>query len=670
MNQIVMSKVLNIFKKLIYVYILLLVLMSLFRLVFFIYYSPLDSLNGFYSDIANAFFLGFRVDLTVVGYMQVLPTLFLIILYYIKKESFLDIFSRNLPYYLFFCSFIVSLFLCADFGFYSYFKEHINILLFGLFDDDTKALMETFWQNYNVVLILLIFFIYLVVLFLIIKKIFNIKEKVYKSFFGLKISALIFLIIFILNFLAVRGTLGMYPLGKMIPNVSTNDFINKVSHNGFRAFTNALRARKKYLAKKYDLLKATGYKGKIEKAFEVYKATNNINKDNLLKNITHTTNKVDNKDYNVLVIMVESFGMPILKYQSEEFNILGSLKKHFDEDILFTNFISEGDGTISSLQALLLNIPHRPGSFAFSQSMYKQTPFKYSPAFLYKNRGYETTFVYGGDLTWRNLGNFLNYQGYDNVEGKINIYEHLSDKSKPKDDYFHPWGIYDQYLMKHILKKLENSDKQKQFIIALTTNNHPPYNVPEDYKRNSLIFNENIKKHITGDMDLAKQRFASYAYAVDQVGKFLDEFKKTKYKDNTIVVITADNNTIDGIMKYDDNKVLNSKNIPLYFYLPKDLKDKLNIDTKVAGSHKDIFPTLYNLTLANQKYISIGNNLFDNTQKNCGFNGSLVINTKNQAKKFDNLNIKNEPLLEYYKASLAISEYLVQKQKSSTEGKK
>ncbi|QDF29542.1 LTA synthase family protein [Halarcobacter anaerophilus] len=659
MNTIIMSKVLNIFKKLIFAHIIFLVLMSIFRLVFFIYYSPLNSLNGFYKDIAKAFFLGFRIDLTVIGYIQVLPTLFLIILYYIKKESLLNIFNKFLLYYIFICYFIVSLFLCTDFGFYSYFKEHINILLFGFFDDDTEALLVTFWQNYHIVLILALFFMYLSGLFFSVKKIFNIKDKSYNSFFGLKISALIFFIIFILNFLAVRGTLGMYPLGKMIPNVSTNSFINKVSHNGFRAYTNALSAREKYLARKYDLLKVVGYDKNIAKAFEVYKSSKDINRDDLLKNITNRTEKKDDKQYNVVVIMVESFGMPILKYQSDDFNILGSLKKHFDEDTLFTNFISEGDGTISSLESLLLNIPHRPKSFAFSQSIYKQTPFTYTPAFLYDSAGYETTFVYGGDLTWRNLGNFVKYQGYKNVEGKINIYEHLNDKSKPKEDYFHPWGIYDQYLMKHILKKLENSDNKKQFIVALTTNNHPPYNVPKDYKRNSLIFNEKIKKHITGDIDLAKQRFASYAYAVDQIGKFLDEFKKTKYKDNTIIAITADNNTIDGIMKYDNNQILNSKNIPLYFYIPKELKEKLNIDMKVAGSHKDIFPTLYNLTLKDKNYISIGTNLFDNSKKHYGFNGSLVINNKNIAKRFDNLNIKNEPMLEYYKANLAITEYLI-----------
>ncbi len=72
----------------------------------------------------------------------------------------------------------------------------------------------------------------------------------------------------------------------------------------------------------------------------------------------------------------------------------------------------------------MLNIPHRPGSFAFSQSIYKQTSFKYTPAFLYDKAGYETTFIYGGDLTWRNLGNFVKYQGYQNIEGKINIFKH------------------------------------------------------------------------------------------------------------------------------------------------------------------------------------------------------------------------------------------------------
>ncbi len=69
------------------------------------------------------------------------------------------------------------------------------------------------------------------------------------------------------------------------------------------------------------------------------------------------------------------------------------------------------------------------------------------------------------------------------------------------------------------LKKLENS-KDKQFIVALSTNNHPPYNIPNDYESKKMEYSKEIKNHITGNFDLAKQRFKSYAYAVDQVGVF------------------------------------------------------------------------------------------------------------------------------------------------------
>ncbi len=216
MNNFIMSKSLNIFKKLILVHILFLFLMTLFRVAFVLYYSPLDSFHGFYFELFKAFLLGFRLDLTVIGYIQVLPTIILIILYYLKNEKFLEFSKKFFVFYLFITYSIVSFFLCADFGF---------------FDDDTKALLVTFWQNYNVVLILFIFFIYIISLFYVINKIFKAQEKEIVFFNFFRFSVLVFLIFFLLNFLAIRGTLGMYPLGKMIPNVSTNDFIYKISQN-------------------------------------------------------------------------------------------------------------------------------------------------------------------------------------------------------------------------------------------------------------------------------------------------------------------------------------------------------------------------------------------------------------------------------------------------------
>ena len=663
MNLSILSLTISSLKKLFLVYIIFLLFMSIFRVIFFIYYNELDSFTNFNFDMLNMLFLGFRLDLTVIGYIQVIPSFCLIFSYYLNSERVFYLFNKFLVYYLFIIFVIVSLLFVADFGFYSYFKDRLNILFFGLFEDDTVALLKTFWENYNVILILGVFFIYLVILFYIIKKIFQ-KDFTNQNFLKfIKIPVVFFLALLAFNFFIIRGTFGMYPLGKMIPNISQSEYINKMSQNSVRAFISANSVRNKFKKNKIDYIKETGFENNIERAFEIHKGTTNIDRENLLNNITYTTKKVDDEDYNIVVIMVESFGIPILKYQSEEFDIMGNLKKHFEEDILFSNIISEGDGTISSLEALFLNIPYRPNSFPFSQSKFAQTSFAFSPAFLYTNAGFNTSFIYGGDLTWRDLGKFVKFQSYDSVEGKQDVFASIK-VTKEESEYFHPWGIYDEYLYEHILNKLETSNK-KEMILALSTNNHPPYDIPKNYETKIKSYSEDLKNHIIGDFDLAKQRFKSYGYALDSVGTFLDKFKKSKFKDNTIVVITADNNTIEGIMKYDDNPIFTSKNIPIYFYLPKELKDRLEIDTSVAGSQKDIFPTLYNLTLKDTKYLSIGNNLFDKIYPHFGFNGSMIVNHGNEVRKLNSLKEKSEDeLVNYYKASLAVTEYLIKNYKN------
>jgi len=652
-----LSTTLKIFKKILIVHLLFLVFMSLFRVVFFLYYNSISDLSLYYSDIFDAFILGARIDLTVLGYIQAPITILLIVLYYIKNQKVLDFVLSKIKYYLFLFYILISLLLVSDFGFYSYFKDHINILYFGLFEDDTYALMVTMWQNYNVILILAIFFVYVFFTYKIISKTLIINNNRTISF---KYPAILFILLFVLNFVAIRGSFGMYPLGKMIPNISQNNFINNLPQNGVRAFMKAYKIRKKFTNDSYDLIALTGFKNNLKEAFKIHKGDSNIDENNLLNNITYTTsNKKGLKDYNVVVIMVESFGMPILKYNSKEFNIMGELKTHFDEDILFKNFISSGDGTIASLESLILNIPYRPGSFAFSQSKYKQTSYKYAPAFVFSKANYETTFMYGGDLSWRDIGKFIQYQGFEQTLGKINIFNDIKKKDEKRNDYFHPWGIYDEYLYDSIFNKLETSNK-KQFIFALGTNNHPPYTVPKQYKLNSLKISKDLKEHVTTDLGLIQKRFESYSYALDSVGKFMNKIKNSKHAKNTIVVITADNNTIDGNMKYDKNKLLNSKNIPFYLYLPLELKESLIIDNSVFGSHKDIFPTLYNIVLNNTQYMSVGTDMFNKNAKHIGMNGSQITASKDKVVKVNKLNQDtNSSETNYYRSSLAITQYLL-----------
>ena len=230
------------------------------------------------------------------------------------------------------------------------------------------------------------------------------------------------------------------------------------------------------------------------------------------------------------------------------------------------------------------------------------------------------------------------------------------------DSISHDWGVFDEYLYEYVYKKLRDATSP-QFIFILTTNNHPPYTIPSHYRSNSLEISQDLKEHITGDLELVKRRFKDYAYAVDSLGGFLDEIKGSSLAKNSVIAITADNNTVEGVMRYDDYYT-QTKRVPFYIYIPDALKPKEPIDTTLASSHKDIFPTLYNLTLYDKTYTSVGTNLLDKNTLHCGFNDAGVIMAKDGGFKDGKAESQSQKeCQEYYKASLAVTEYLIKSHK-------
>ncbi|MBU0720549.1 sulfatase-like hydrolase/transferase [bacterium] len=640
-------------------FLVVLTIMSAFRVYLFLNYGS----SSVYTmmELINTFWLGMRLDASVLAYVFSLAVLIVFLVWVLNLrfiQKYLYPFFRI--YFVFF--FTVLFFLTfADLTYFSYFAEHSTLMIFGVFDDDTEALIHTALANYNVALLFFMVAAFFTFLYTLIFKILKQRETSLATY-NLAKQALFFLAVIALVGLVGRGSVGLFPLAKDIPDVSADPFINKLPQTAGYAMLNSYEQYAKSKSGKYDLIKQSGFASKIDKAFEIHTANKDIDRVNLLNNLRYKTSKNEmlyKRNPHVVLVMVESFGMPVLAYQSESFNIMGRLEKHFKEDTLFTNFISSSNGTIVSLEPVLLNITARPNSTSFAQSEYLNTSFKQASAKVYQDAGYETSFVYGGDLSWRNIGSFVSRQGFEKVEGKASIASALGRDAK---SISHDWGIFDGYVYNYVYEKLKNATKP-QFIFILTTNNHPPYTVPGDYQSNSLKMSQDLKEHITGDLDLASQRFKDYAYALDMAGKFLDEVKGSKLSKDTFVAITADNNTVEGIMRYDDHYT-QTKKVPFYIYMPEDLKPKEAIDTSLASSHKDIFPTLYNLSLYDQDYTAIGTSLLDKSALHCGFNDAGVIMAKDGGFK-DTKAVSDEQkkCQEYYKATLAVTEYLVQSHK-------
>ena len=643
------NKMIKYFKISLAIILFFLVISFLFRLAFYLKFSNLQ--NIYLVDLAKAFFLGLRLDLTVIAYIQAPISLIFIILFLRKSFSILDRHKYILLYYFSFCFLVVSLIYISDFLFYSYFKERINLLYFGFFDDDTFALFKTFIANYNIFLIVILSLLYINFIYFSLKKIIYFKftpSKYQANIFSISFSILFIILI---NFLSIRGTLAMYPLGKMIEDVSDKRFINILTINSLRALVDAYKIRTKNKANEYDIKEVLNINFTLKEAIKIHTNKAKIEED-FIKNITYKTPKNPLlKDFkpNVVLIIVESFGLPLSFHNSKDFNVLGSFNRHIKEDYLFTNFTSSANGTIGALESIVLGLAKRPKSSFFTNSKYLQSSFYFAPAFVYKSKNYETNFIYGGDLSWRNIGVFLPKQGFENVLSKANVLKFKKDSK----DLLHDWGVFDEYLYEYSFERLKNS-KKPSFTIILTTNNHPPYKTPNHYKKKITIPKELI---INGDRKLAKKRFIDYSYAINSLGDFINKIKNDKIlRANTIIAVTADNNTIAGISEYKKDKLLNSKRVPFYLYLPKKLRREMNLS--VYGSQKDIMPSLYNLSLYDTKYISLGSNLLNNSQLHYGFNSDMLIFSP-----YAHISVKDKKhktMVNYYKATLLLTQKLIQ----------
>ena len=665
-------------KKIITLNIVFALIMTIYRIIFTFYYSNWADLSQYFGDLIQAFILGVRYDCAILAYINSLVTLFFIIFWLIGSQKLFVKFVKSLKYYYtIFFGCIVTL-LCIDFGFYSYFQNHMNILMFGVFEDDTQALFSTIVENYPVVwvgigFILIFVFIYFLTKFMVERKV--IGYYIEKTKIHIKI--ILALVLLAVNFMIARGSFGLFPLGVDDAEISTNTFINKVAINGIYTLQAAIEARSK--EKDRDYIKTMGYsKDNIAKAFSDFLNAdiNSIDKTkpetSLMKTTKYNKNIEETKP-NVVFIMMEALGTDLMHYNSENFNVLGEFKKHIDEDFMFYRFLPANMGTIGSLESAITNIARLPLSQFLCQSKYAYNKYFYTGPMPYKNSGYETVFMYGGNSGWRNCTSYMPNVGFDRVIG---------EGSMPKNYERNQWGVYDEYLFDYIFKVLGENDNRK-FIYIMTTSNHPPYSLPSNYKQPyPLEIDEQLKKDITGDMTLSKMRFTTYQYSAQKVGEFLTRLKNSKYADNTIVAITGDHN-FWNTFSYPVERKLDEMSVPFYLYVPKKLKPNKKIDTdKIVGSHTDILPTLYNVSLSNTNYWATGTDLLsDEAEQNIASNCLGSIMTKDNFVIYDFASGKekyytwnkekpreivpaeqteeHKNMVKHYKSSVAIAYYML-----------
>ena len=569
------------------------------RIVFLYVYGNVSQLKDYTFDIVQAFAMGARFDISVVCYgFLPLALLWLISLFVRKSFStkFKKIYIVFSKYYLSFILFVFTALQIIDFFFYQFFQSHINILFFGIFNDDTQAVLQSVWTDYPILGILLVFIVVYISFWWVYR-------KTQRSFWQelrpiSKFATLSLLLIFPLFVVGMRGSLGVFPLRRDHTNISPNAFINSLCYNAPYALNFAsVELEENYINPDIDNeLKSSGFDN-ITQAQDTYREDVSDAFDADFFSVTPQNDFLEKNPPNVIFFLMESMSNHYFELHSDKLNVLGDLAELLPELYYFKNGLSSHNGTIASLENLLVNTPRG----ILSQSPYFDTPFSSSIAKPFKEQGYQTMFITGANVSWRNVDNFIKKQSFDEIEGSSHIIHKI-----PTAESF-AWGVHDGFLFDYIADRLQEPSSKPRFIFALTVSNHTPYELPSNYKPYDIDI-KNIEKDLRVDTKMAMDNFYSHQYAASQLAQFIRRIKESPLGKNTIIVATGDHN-IRQVFEYDSENAFLRRSVPILFYVPEEYKPSF-FDPNIMVSHKDIFPTIFHLSLSNQKYVYSGDNMF------------------------------------------------------------
>lgn len=493
--------------------------------------------------------------------------------------------------------FIAFLLSCINFYYYQFFGHHIGTRFLGFFSGDTNAVFYSIQQQYPLLflgaLILSLTIGFALIFMRISKRIQHLHWLPTRP-----IRAVIGVLIPILIVLAARASVSKMPLQAGDAIFSTQPLLNEASINALSGTFFALQHAR--LDTQVAMISPQQATAAYQTIFHPKHAHKTLQYQQLY---TRTAYNPFLKSHppQVIFVQMESMGKHLLfNHQHPRRAILGKLYPYFKKDVLFSHMLAGGRYSAQSSALLMMNT-------LFDNVFYKeQSQLASAVAKPFKDAGYHTVFLSASRLHWYNLGRFLNQQYFDTTIGAHILQQHypLADTT--------PWGVPDAYAFDYAKLLLKRAEQQKQplFIYLMTGSNHAPYQVPPPYATHL----QHVPRFMTQQMGLTSKQsikiIHAFRYANDQLADLIRTTDKQAWGHHTIIAATGDHNVHELQARYrmDYNKFLEYETVFL-LHIPAAYLPNHHINTHVLASHRDIFPTLYQLALSNATYLNLGNNL-------------------------------------------------------------
>lgn len=480
-------------------YIISLIRLYAFWLIFFLveriifvirFWDSITEAGG--SEVFAIFQSALRLDASMTGYVLVIPAL-LWAIEIVTGKSFVS--PRFLIGYQRFFIGLFALIGAVNLNIYQEWGAKVNYKVFKIFFsypyESTISSLETgIGLTVGILLFQVLFFGWLIRFF--IRPAFQLHPWLIRPVLSLLVLGL--------TFLSVRGGWQLAPISQSMAYFSSKPILNhaavNTSWNLAQDVTNNLAGN----AGDFYYLPES----RVDSILHVYQSGDSLARTEILTN----------KRPNVVFIILESFTADVVASLGGESGISGELGQLMQQGVSFTNLYASGDRTDKGLIAVMSAFPAQATKSIISETD-KQEKLP-SVAQLFKEQGYQTAFIYGGESEFFGFKPYVLSHGFD----------HSTDKhSFAPEDQNSKWGAHDGVVFKRFKQQLGQL-KQPFFATMLTLSNHEPFEIPE------------TPRFPGSDLP---NRFRSTAFYTDKsLGAFIRSARQASWFKNTLFVIVAD----------------------------------------------------------------------------------------------------------------------------------
>ena len=230
---------------------------------------------------------------------------------------------------------------------------------------------------------------------------------------------------------------------------------------------------------------------------------------------------------NIVVILMESCGAIFTGLEGRA-DVMPHLERLMQEGVSFDSCYANSWRTDRGTVCTYSGYP----SFPVSSVMKMPAKSRLLPglARTLAREGYETSYLYGGDINFTNMRSYLVSTGFERLMWKKDF---SSDEQKSAE-----WGVRDDIMFGEVARQIfDYSTKGKPFFIGFSTlSSHQPWDVPDRVKDGSERTKDGGGKWLPNGDEILN----AFCYLDHCIGTFIDSLRHTSAWDSLLVILLPD----------------------------------------------------------------------------------------------------------------------------------